>query len=98
MSYHNYREKKEKELVELIKRQVVKTVTDGEARATEEKQMFFDLEVKRFSEEDGTLHPQPERYELDPEALAKERVLLEGFIDDIDELLDDIEKLKKEGE
>lgn len=96
MPYHNYREKKEKELVELIKRQVVRTVTDGKDKATEEKQMFFDLEVKRFSEENGTLRPQPERHELDLEALAKEKVLLQGFIKDIDELLADIEALKEE--
>ena len=97
MSYHNYRERKKEKLVKLNKRIIINKVV-SEGKVKEEEQVFFDLESKRFSEKDGTLYPQPEREELNIEALGKEKVLLQGFIVDIEALLDDIEELKKEGE
>ncbi|MCK4788373.1 MAG: hypothetical protein KAV87_31830 [Desulfobacteraceae bacterium] len=95
MSYHNYRDKKEEELVKLNKRiSIQKIVSAGEVK--EEEQVFFELETKKFNEDDGKPRQYPEREEIDTEALEKEKVLLQGFIEDIDELLADIKTLKEE--
>lgn len=94
--YHNYRNKKEKKLTSLIKRESTTAVTDGEGEPTKKTEVLFHLESKRFSEMDGTLHPSPEREEIDLEALEREKGLLQGFIEDIDELLADVEALKEE--
>ena len=94
MSYHNYRVKKEKGLVKLNKRTIINVVENESGVNEEKEEARFDLEVKRFSEEYGTPCLYPEKVELDIEALEKEKVLLQGFIEDINELLADIESLR----
>lgn len=94
MSYHNYRDGKQKGLVNLNKKiSIEKIVSEGTVK--EEERISFELEIKKFSEKDGSEFPHPERNELDIEALEKEKILLQGFIEDINEILVDIEALKE---
>lgn len=95
MSYHNYRAKKKKGLITLNKRTITNVIKPADGPSTETQENRFDLEVKRFSESDGTLLPHPEKFDLDLEALAKEKILLQGFIADIDKLLADIKILEE---
>lgn len=93
MSYRNYREKKEEELVNLNKKiRIEKIISDGKVEEVE--QISFELETKKFNEDDGKPRQYPEKHEIDVEALDKEKVLLQGFIEDIDALLADVEALK----
>lgn len=94
MQYHNYREKKEKGLAKVNKRTITEKIVSG-GEVKEKEQTFFDLEIAKFNEEDGTPRPYPERHELDVEVLEKEKVRLQGFIGDIDEILADIEVLRE---
>lgn len=93
--YHNYRTLKAKGLAKVNKRTTTRTVAFKESEIRKEEQVSFDLEITKFNENDGTKREHPERHEIDIEALEKEKVLLQGFIEDVDEVLADIEALKE---
>jgi len=95
MPYQNYRTKKEKGLATLTKKTIVNVVSvPGEEEATEEE-VLFDLNVKMFDEDYGTEREAPRNYRVDAESLGKEKIRLQGFVSDIDEILADMEALKK---
>lgn len=82
MPYHNYRERKKKGLAILVRRTALED---------DKEQVSFRIHSKRFSEREGTELPFPEISLVETEALKKEIILLQGYIEDIDEILSDME-------
>lgn len=75
--YQNYRKLKAKECVTLNEKR-------------DEAKVSFFLNIKQFSEQDGSEIGSYEE-KLNLETLKKERVLQQGRLEDLDELIADIE-------